>query len=116
MKYQIKKDKYTKARGGNAKFLILSCGTCLKEIFIYQKDGPGSLVRLYLDKFVAPESFIKELNNIENKNDMHGLKCPNCSELLGVPMIYEKEKRLAFRLLNNKIKKREENSPLKYDL
>ena len=47
---------------------------------------------------------------------MHGLQCPACGELLVVPMMYEKEKRLAYRLLNNKVLKREEQSPLEYEI
>lgn len=45
---------------------------------------------------------------------MYGLKCPACGELLGFPMVYEKENRLAYRLLNNKVFRREEQSPLDY--
>lgn len=116
MKYIVKKDKFTKARGGNAKFYILLCAQCRHEIFIYQKDGPGKLLRLYLDKFVAPKSVVEELHDIKTKSDMHGLQCPACGELLAVPMIYEKEKRLAYRLLNNKVLKRKEQSPLEYEI
>ena len=116
MKYIVKKDKYTKAREGTAKFNILSCAKCHHEIFIYQKDGPGRLLRLYLDKFVAPHSIVEEVKNITTKNEMHGLKCPSCGELLGVPMVYEKENRLAYRLLSNKVIRREEQSPLEYEL
>ncbi len=106
MKYEIVKDRYTKARGGSAKLITITCVNCKKDIFVYQKDGQGKLLRMYLDKFVAPEDFVEKLKQAKNKNDMQGLKCPNCGELLGVPMVYQKEKRLAFRLINNKIQKK----------
>lgn len=116
MKFTAKKDKYSKARGGSSKFLILSCANCRREGFIYQKDGPGRLVRLYVDRFVAPQEFVEKLNNITTKSEMSGLKCPYCDELLAVPMIYEKENRLAYRLLINKVIKSEKQSPLDYEL
>lgn len=116
MKYEVKSDKYTKARGGNPKFNIISCINCKHEIFLYQKDGPGKLLRMYLDKFVAPREIVDELKKINKKSDMKGLKCPYCGELLGVPMIYEKENRLAFRLILNKITRKEEQSPIQIDM
>lgn len=116
MKYEVVKDKYTKVRGGSAKFYLISCVKCGKIIFIYQKDGPGSLVRMYLDKFVAPRDIADKLKKIETKSEMSGLRCPNCNELLGIPMIYEKENRLAFRLLSNKVHRKEKTSPLEFDL
>lgn len=54
MRYVVRKDKYSKVRGGSDKFYIISCVKCQNEIFIYQKDGPGHLLRMYLDRFVAP--------------------------------------------------------------
>ena len=116
MKYETKSDKYTKARGGTSKFLILSCSNCDNDIILYQKDGVGTLVRLYLDKIVAPENLCNELKLIKTKKDMHGLRCPVCNELLAVPMIYEKENRLAFKLLKNKLHKKEELSPLEWNI
>lgn len=116
MKYEVIKDKYTKARGGTAKFNLIICANCKKIIFLYQKDGPGRLLRLYLDKFVAPVSFAKMVKQIKTKAEMKGLRCPVCNELLGIPMIYEKENRLAFRLINNKVLRKEETSPFEIEL
>ncbi len=107
MKYEIVKDRYTKTRGGSAKLITITCVKCQKEVFVYQKDGPGKLVRMYLDKFVAPKDLVEKLKQVKHKNEMQGLKCPYCNELLGVPMVYEKENRLAFRLIHNKIQKKE---------
>lgn len=98
-KYNIVKDKYTKVRGGNSKFLTISCGVCNKEMFLYQKDGHGRLLRLYLDKIKAPEKAVAEFQKIYKKNEMGTLKCPKCKTVLAVPMVYEKEDRLAFRII-----------------
>ncbi len=116
MKYEIVKDKYTKNRGGSAKLYSIICTKCWLPIFVYQKDGPGKLVRMYLDKFLAPKHFVEALKQIKLKNEMQGLKCTNCGELLGVPMLYKKESRLAFRLINNKVHKNEILSPFEIDL
>ncbi len=35
-----------------------------------------------------------------DKNGVPSFKCPKCDALIGVPMLYERERRLAFRLLH----------------
>jgi hypothetical protein len=57
-------------------------------MLIYQKDGPGSLLRCYLDRIHFP----KELNGKENLN------CAGCNRTIGTPMIYKPEQRPAFRM------------------
>jgi len=106
MDYQIRKNKFTKARGGTAKFILLSCGACGKNIILYQKDGEGQLVRLYLDKITAPQNLVDIVSNYNTKSEMSGLFCPICGKLLAVPMVYEKEKRLAFRIIHGQIVKK----------
>ncbi|MDQ3075923.1 MAG: hypothetical protein M3Q34_02245 [bacterium] len=84
---KFKNDQYKKARGGYSRLLRIICTYCGKHICDYQKDGPGNLRRMYVDRI---------LNNIvpiSGKN----FGCPT-GHLLGVKVIYEKEKRLAFRL------------------
>lgn len=82
----IKNDKYKKARGGWSRMLDICCENCEQHICFYQKDGPGPLKRLYYDR-------ISGFSTKENK-----LVCPNCKEVLGVGIIYEKENRPAYRL------------------
>lgn len=98
VRHVFKKDKYVKTRGGNSQFLDLYCAQCNHHFALYQKDGPGSLLRLYLDRIFEPE----ELHSLQftsgGKKDLPNLQCPQCDALIGVPMVYEKEKRLAFRL------------------
>lgn len=103
-KHQPKRDRYFKARGGTAVFYNLFCNGCGERIALYQKDGPGSLLRLYLDRIFEP----KELSNIQHeteKSSVPALICSKCKTLLGIPMVYESEKRLAFRLIRGSLRK-----------
>lgn len=88
-------DKYKKSRGGYSRLLSISCWRCGKHLFYYQKDGPGILKRVYIDR-------ISGLKNIKAKN----LLCPHCKEHLGIFEIYWREKRPAFRLFEGSINKR----------
>lgn len=92
---EIKNDRYKKNRGGHSRMLEITCGKCDVYICRYQKDGPGNLRRMYHDRVSSPEVSISEKS----------LKCPQ-GHLLGVEMIYVKEKRLAFRLFVDVVKKK----------
>lgn len=96
MKLKLKQDKYRKSRGGHARFLAISCAKCKSQVAIYQKDGPGILKRMYVDRII-------ELNNL-----MMGSKliCKKCKEVLGVSIIYKKENRPAFRLFEGAVTKK----------
>ncbi len=91
----FKNDKYKKNRGGYSRLLSIFCRKCLKPICDYQKDGPGSLRRMYIDRIINPKVFILGKNLF-------------CSEkhLLGVKIIYEKEHRPAFRLFVDSVSKK----------
>lgn len=91
----LKNDKYKKARGGYSRILDISCVKCGKHTCFYQKDGPGNLRRMYLDRIYNPNV------SITNKD----IRCP-AGHLLGVKIIYEKEKRPAFRLFVDAVAKR----------
>jgi ribosomal protein S27AE len=103
-KHQPKRDRYFKVRGGYAVFYNLFCSGCGEYIALYQKDGPGSLLRLYLDRMLEPKEFSNIQYEIE-KSNVSTLTCGKCKTLLGVPMIYELEKRLAFRLIRGTLRK-----------
>ena len=103
--HTLKKDRYVKARGGNSHFLDLHCGQCRQHLALYQKDGEGSLLRLYLDRIMAPPD-LQALQSKGSKKDLPALKCSKCQALIGVPMVYEKENRLAFRLQRGSIVKK----------
>ncbi len=87
MKTIFKNDKYKKTRGGYSRLLNVSCQKCNEDICNYQKDGPGNLRRMYIDRIIDPKVSI-------TKKD---LSCSN-NHLLGVKIIYEKENHPAFRL------------------
>lgn len=53
--HTLKKDRYVNARGGNSHFLDLYCNRCGQHLALYQKDGRGSLIRLYLDRIFDPK-------------------------------------------------------------
>lgn len=87
MKYKFKNDKYKKARGGYSRLLDISCEHCGKHLFYYQKDGPGILKRMYVDRIFD-----------ERKLDLNkDLVCPDCERTLAVPTVYEKEDRPTLR-------------------
>ncbi len=89
----IKRDKYKSARGGWSRILKITCAKCHALITSYQKDGPGELKRMYLDR-MSPSSTKK------------ALACPSCKELLGTLYVYPKEKRLAYRLFQDSVRKK----------
>ncbi len=93
---KLKNDKYRKARGGHSRFLNISCESCKTFLMLYQKDGPGSLKRVYIDRIISP--------------DGHGgakhLACKSCGKIIGTLYIYEKEKRPAYRLYQDAVIKK----------
>lgn len=95
----FKKDKYVNARGGNSCFLDLYCSACRQHLALYQKDGHGSLIRLYLDRIFDPRELSELQSKSIGKKNMPNLRCPKCGSLIGTPMVYEREQRLAFRLI-----------------
>ncbi len=101
---KLKRDKYKSARGKYSRLLELSCRVCDTTVAMYQKDGPGGLLRLYMDRIHAPEKLV----GFQHKSlkDIPHLRCPNCEEMIGTPYIYKKEKRKAFRLYHDALKKK----------
>ncbi len=75
--------------------MAISCEKCGEQICLYQKDGPGNLRRMYIDRIIEPNVSIARKD----------LACSN-GHLLGVKIIYEKEDRAAFRLFVEAVKKR----------
>ena len=104
--HSFKKDKYVNASGGNSHFLDIYCSKCNQHIALYQKDGRGRLIRMYLDRIFEPQKFLLLQSKISSKTKMPNLKCPKCNALIGTPMIYKAEKRLAFRLIRGSFVKK----------
>ena len=105
IQHKFKKDSYVRARGGHSEFFDVYCSLCQAHIVLYQKDGQGSLIRMYLDRIFEPESLSK-LQTSSSKHSLQGLKCPNCNTLIGVPMVYKPENRLAFHLIRGSFSKK----------
>lgn len=104
MKFVFKKDQFRSARGKYSRLLNLYCRKCNCLVTTYQKDGPGTLLRLYFDRIFSPKSLISLQN--QEIDQIPILKCEKCGEILGMPYIYEKENRKAFRLYQDAIIKK----------
>jgi len=107
--YFPKSDRFTKVRGGTSKLLHISCSNCGSDVALYQKDGPGKLIRTYTDKFLAccDEGFLETTKHAHNIRDMKNFVCPRCGQVIGVPMVYQPENRLAYRLVHGNFSKRQ---------
>lgn len=90
---KLKSDKYRESRGGYSRLLEIRCSFCDEKLFNYQKDGPGIIKRLYVDRIYG---------NVEGSS----LKCKNCNKLIGSLTIYQKENRPAYIIHLGAIKKK----------
>ncbi|KXK08891.1 MAG: Protease synthase and sporulation negative regulatory protein PAI 1 [Microgenomates bacterium OLB22] len=97
----IKNDRYKKVRGGSSRILDISCASCGEHLCFYQKDGPGILKRMYLDRING-----LTFQSTDILGDIPQLTCPNCQRHLGTPIIFEKEDRLAYRLFVGAVSKK----------
>lgn len=102
--YKLKTDKYSRARGGTSKFILISCNNCHYPLLLYQKDGPGPLKRMYIDRIHAPENLATLKDTVSSKSELQKLICQNCDKILALPMIYKPENRLALRLVRGTVK------------
>lgn len=109
MRYSFKNDRYVKARGGNSHFLDLYCSKCGGHLALYQKDGQGRLLRIYLDRIFEPLP-LSDFQHIYNRKEiLPNLRCSKCKTLIGIPTVYEPESRLAFRLIHGSFFKKKSN-------
>lgn len=100
----LKRDKYRSSRGGDGRILNIYCAKCKNLVLTYQKDGHGSLFRLYFDRILTPANLVDLQKNSTLVNS--ALKCSECLAILATPYIYEKEQRPAFRIIQAAILKR----------
>lgn len=103
-KTAFKKDVFKKARGGHSRLMDICCSKCEHHLCFYQKDGPGMLKRMYLDRIYDSKKW-SDLQHLPFKR-LPRFICDSCHEVLGVPMIYKKENRTAFRLFQGSIQKK----------
>jgi ribosomal protein S27E len=92
---ELKRDKYKMARGGYSRLLEIKCEKCGSLLCYYQKDGPGLLKRMYVDRIVKLYARAGT-----------SLICHKCGHVLGSHYIYKKEKRPAFRLFVGAVTKK----------
>lgn len=64
------------------------------HVCFYQKDGPGPLKRMYVDRMVGMSATGETLT------------CPGCAHELGVKIVYAKESRPAYWLFQSSVKKK----------
>ncbi len=92
---KLKNDKFRKDRGVYSRLLKINCEKCSSLICLYQKDGPGNLRRMYIDRIIEPKVSVSSKELI----------CPR-GHLLGIKIVYKKEKRLAFRIFVDSVVKK----------
>jgi hypothetical protein len=96
-KFKFKRDAYMKKRG-NPAMLLVTCAKCGNYVMHYQKDGPGPLLRCYLDRIHYPEMLRDRQDEAFDTKTSCKLACGKCNVVLGVPMMYEKENRPAYHM------------------
>ena len=77
--------------------LDITCERCGAVVCRYQKDGPGQLRRMYVDRILAPVMVWKK--------DWK-LTCGACGKWLGICAIWQKEKRPCFILFHDVVRKK----------
>ena len=102
---KLKNDRHRRVRGGSAELIDVVCSACSKRVILYQKDGPGQLLRCYVNRIFAPE----ELEQLQYDSKLDVKSMPNlvceCGALIGTPMRH-RDNRLAFRLLRGSFQRR----------
>ena len=96
MSQPLKKDIYSANRGGYSEILRLSCLKCGTYSMHYQKDGPGDLKRIYVDRMFDT----KLCRNFQPDDKLF---CPTCGRMLAMGYLYPKEKRPAYALFQGTV-------------
>jgi hypothetical protein len=94
--FTLKNDSYKKARGGYSRFLNIYCDSCKAHLLLYQKDGPGALKRMYVDRIFAPKI----------QTGKKEFACKSCKKTIGTFYVYKKENRPAIRLYQGSVIKK----------
>lgn len=97
-------DRFKSARGGHSRALDIRCRKCGAGVLFYQKDGPGVIRRLYMDRILSPK--ILQDNKHCVIGDIDTLRCGECREVLAHPYVYKKENRNAYRVFQDALIKK----------
>lgn len=84
---------------GTPSILIICCAKCQAYLMSYQKDGPGPLLRCYLDRIHHPDALAQRQHETFEKKSFPKLTCTSCESVIGFPVTYKKEKRAAYHLV-----------------
>jgi hypothetical protein len=103
-KFNFIYDQFTESRG-EPKMLEISCKKCHTWIMDYQKDGPGNLLRCYVDRIYHPSALRERTFTNQTIKTVSDLKCSKCHTCLAKPIIYtrihpKKEIRAAYKVCN----------------
>jgi len=82
----------------------LHCVRCGARVARYRKEGSGSLVRLYLDRVVEPDS-LSALKQATRKSGLPPLNCLECGLAIGLPLAPGPGNRPAYRLIKGSTRK-----------
>lgn len=98
-------DRYTEARG-EPKMLEISCKKCKAWVLDYQKDGPGNLLRCYVDRIYHPTALREKTFTNETVQKIPKIRCLDCGTDLATPIIYSRrfpkpEVRPAYRIISD---------------
>lgn len=101
-------DQFTEARG-EPKMLELNCRMCNAWVMDYQKDGPGKLLRCYVDRIYHPRALRKAAFTESTLKNTPKLTCKKCEAIIGNPFIYRRrfpkpETRPAYLIVTHKDK------------
>lgn len=78
-------DSYRTARGGESALLLVLCRQCAQHLFLYQKDGPGPLLRCYVNR-IHPRRSAAPGAHGQQSLDSH--RCPHCDATYGHDITY----------------------------
>lgn len=98
-----RRDKYQRKRG-KPQFFRIYRAICSEYVLLYQKDGPGPLKRMYLDRIFEPED-LAALQAVTSVGNVPRLTCPK-GHVMALPMIYQPEHRLAYLLIRGSFSKK----------
>lgn len=98
-------DRYTEARG-EPKMLEITCRKCKAWVLDYQKDGPGNLLRCYVDRIYHPSALREKTFTSQTVQGIPKIRCQDCGTDLATPMIYRRtfpkpEVRPAYRIISD---------------
>lgn len=98
-------DQYTEARG-TPKMLEITCRKCNAWVMDYQKDGPGKLLRCYVDRIYHPSALRKKIFTHQSVHEITPLVCKKCQTILATPFMYSRrfpkpESRPAYLILTD---------------